>query len=306
MKAELDRTAFRGVLPLIYTFIALTGGEVVSTQLRRGGRQRSCSRAGQLLSDLAGRPARGSSRVSRPRTQRRPDPFLCPGKRGRRCTEIQWSPAEMGGRLWRRQRLSEGGFVSAPRIRISPAFVPSFSITRFQSCRMIREFPFGSFRTVTGASGCSAPTRERWTSSRSTIKAIFRRPSPRPEPRYRCLLEPVTSGDLANRTCFWPSSSRRRHQRRPFVALGHRRQAPSGKTCRRKSGSRKPDLVPKADDDKFLRRRNVNALAARADHGYRGRRARFWTGRARSRISRREIASSTSISMACSRSHAAS
>lgn len=32
MKAELDRTAFRGVLPLIYTFIALTGGEVLSTQ----------------------------------------------------------------------------------------------------------------------------------------------------------------------------------------------------------------------------------------------------------------------------------
>jgi hypothetical protein len=32
MKAELDRTAFRGVLPLIYTFIALTGGEIVSTR----------------------------------------------------------------------------------------------------------------------------------------------------------------------------------------------------------------------------------------------------------------------------------
>jgi hypothetical protein len=32
MKAELDRTAFRGVLPLIYMFIALTGGEIVSTR----------------------------------------------------------------------------------------------------------------------------------------------------------------------------------------------------------------------------------------------------------------------------------
>jgi hypothetical protein len=32
MKAELDKTAFRGVLPLIYTFIALSGGEVLSTQ----------------------------------------------------------------------------------------------------------------------------------------------------------------------------------------------------------------------------------------------------------------------------------
>jgi hypothetical protein len=32
MKAELDRSAFRGVLPLIYTFIALTGGEIVSTR----------------------------------------------------------------------------------------------------------------------------------------------------------------------------------------------------------------------------------------------------------------------------------
>jgi hypothetical protein len=32
MKVELDRTAFRGVLPLIYMFIALTGGEIVSTR----------------------------------------------------------------------------------------------------------------------------------------------------------------------------------------------------------------------------------------------------------------------------------
>jgi hypothetical protein len=32
MKAELDRTAFRGVLPLIYTFISLAGGEIVSTR----------------------------------------------------------------------------------------------------------------------------------------------------------------------------------------------------------------------------------------------------------------------------------
>jgi hypothetical protein len=31
MKAELDRTVFRGALPLIYTFIALTGGKIVST-----------------------------------------------------------------------------------------------------------------------------------------------------------------------------------------------------------------------------------------------------------------------------------
>jgi hypothetical protein len=32
MKAELDRTAFRGVLPLIYTFVVLTGGEVVRSE----------------------------------------------------------------------------------------------------------------------------------------------------------------------------------------------------------------------------------------------------------------------------------
>ncbi|HEY5705936.1 MAG TPA: hypothetical protein VIS96_10215 [Terrimicrobiaceae bacterium] len=32
MKAELDHTVFRGVLPLIYTFIALTGGEILSTR----------------------------------------------------------------------------------------------------------------------------------------------------------------------------------------------------------------------------------------------------------------------------------
>jgi hypothetical protein len=31
MKVELDRTAFRGVLPLVYTLVALTGGEVVSS-----------------------------------------------------------------------------------------------------------------------------------------------------------------------------------------------------------------------------------------------------------------------------------
>jgi hypothetical protein len=32
MKNDLDRTAFRGVLPLIYTFVALTGGEVLHTE----------------------------------------------------------------------------------------------------------------------------------------------------------------------------------------------------------------------------------------------------------------------------------
>jgi hypothetical protein len=32
MKAELDRTVFRGVLPLIYTFIVLAGGEIVCTR----------------------------------------------------------------------------------------------------------------------------------------------------------------------------------------------------------------------------------------------------------------------------------
>ncbi len=32
MKAELDRTAFRGVLPLIYMFISLAGGELISTR----------------------------------------------------------------------------------------------------------------------------------------------------------------------------------------------------------------------------------------------------------------------------------
>lgn len=31
MKAELDRTAFRGVLPVIYSFIVMAGGEIVST-----------------------------------------------------------------------------------------------------------------------------------------------------------------------------------------------------------------------------------------------------------------------------------
>lgn len=40
MKAELDRTAFRGVLPLLYTFVVLTGGEVVRSEfvgIRRDG-----------------------------------------------------------------------------------------------------------------------------------------------------------------------------------------------------------------------------------------------------------------------------
>ena len=32
MKAELDRTAFRGVLPLVYMFIAFTGGEILSAR----------------------------------------------------------------------------------------------------------------------------------------------------------------------------------------------------------------------------------------------------------------------------------
>lgn len=38
MKAELDRTDFRGVLPLLLTFVSLTGGEVVSVEMTSIGR----------------------------------------------------------------------------------------------------------------------------------------------------------------------------------------------------------------------------------------------------------------------------
>ncbi len=46
MKTDLDRTAFRGVLPLIYTFIALTGGEVVGSEFVGVNRDGSLLAAG--------------------------------------------------------------------------------------------------------------------------------------------------------------------------------------------------------------------------------------------------------------------
>jgi hypothetical protein len=58
MKAELDRTAFRGVLPLIYMFIALAGGEILSTRyiavLGGGGVQELGSGAFQSTGQLPG------------------------------------------------------------------------------------------------------------------------------------------------------------------------------------------------------------------------------------------------------------
>jgi hypothetical protein len=54
MKAELDRTAFRGVLPLIYTFISLTGGEIVSTRYFAVGRDGVPRESGQSLSGSRG------------------------------------------------------------------------------------------------------------------------------------------------------------------------------------------------------------------------------------------------------------
>jgi hypothetical protein len=54
MKAELDRTAFRGVLPLIYTFISLTGGEIVSTRYFAVGRDGVLRESGQSLSGSRG------------------------------------------------------------------------------------------------------------------------------------------------------------------------------------------------------------------------------------------------------------
>jgi hypothetical protein len=54
MKAELDRTAFRGVLPLIYTFISLTGGEIVSTRYSAVGRDGVLRESGQSLSGSRG------------------------------------------------------------------------------------------------------------------------------------------------------------------------------------------------------------------------------------------------------------
>lgn len=56
MKVELDRTAFRGVLPLLYVFLALSGNEVVSTTyvgVKRDGTLQefgnTCSGGGGLL-----------------------------------------------------------------------------------------------------------------------------------------------------------------------------------------------------------------------------------------------------------------
>jgi hypothetical protein len=71
MKAELDRPAFRGVLPLIYMFVALTGGEIVSTRyiaVVRGGAVRelgseSVQSTGQLPGVRVEFRGRGRSEV---------------------------------------------------------------------------------------------------------------------------------------------------------------------------------------------------------------------------------------------------
>ena len=73
MKAELDRTAFRGVLPLIYMFIAMTGGEIVSTRYIAVVGGGAVQGAGQWVCSVEGAAARGSCRISRPRPQRRAD-----------------------------------------------------------------------------------------------------------------------------------------------------------------------------------------------------------------------------------------
>ena len=76
MKAELDRTAFRGVLPLIYMFIAFTGGEIVSTRYVGMVGEGTLQEYGKRISSgRRGISPRGSNRISRPRAQRRADPY---------------------------------------------------------------------------------------------------------------------------------------------------------------------------------------------------------------------------------------
>jgi hypothetical protein len=54
MKAELDRATFRGVLPLIYTFISLTGGEIISTRYVAVGSDGVLRESGESLSGSRG------------------------------------------------------------------------------------------------------------------------------------------------------------------------------------------------------------------------------------------------------------
>ena len=126
MKAELDRTAFRGVLPLIYTFIALTGGKIVSTRYFGVARDGTL----QAYGNSGSRGVLPGVRID----------FRRDGGAGvQTLYYVQANVADdalksndgapqVGGRFRRRQRVSQGGFLPASRtLFLAHSFLPSQS-----------------------------------------------------------------------------------------------------------------------------------------------------------------------------------
>ncbi len=215
MKAELDRTAFRGVLPLIYTFIALTGGEIVSTRYVGVGGDGVLRESGESLSGSRGVLPGVQIEFRREGGAGVQTLYYVQANVADDALKSNGALSEMGGRFRRRQRLSQGSFLPASRtLFLAHSFLPSQSSCLGSPGRFGDSVPVLA-RTAAGAAGSLAPTPERWTYSRSIIKAIFRRPLPRQAPLCPCHLEPATSGDWVNPTCFWPSSSGRRDRARP-------------------------------------------------------------------------------------------
>ena len=174
MKAELDRTAFRGVLPLIYMFISLAGGEVISTRyvgvgsdgtLREYGEPFSGSRG--VLPGVQINFAEPAPQVSKPCTMQA---NLADDSLKSNASVLKW-----------RATLAEATSISRRPLTsftnlISLAFALSFSAKPPPFCRTIRESRGASSAPPIGAAGSLAAIREHSISLPNIIRAILRPP----------------------------------------------------------------------------------------------------------------------------------
>ena len=205
MKAELDRTVFRGVLPLIYMFIALTGGEILSARYVGVAGNGTLQEYGNSYSGSRG--VLPGVRID----------FRREGRAG--IQTIYYVQANVADDALKSNAiLAWAGRFGAGNVYLKAAsyllhesyFSRIRSFLLNQAASILQDdsgIPFRFFRDGGWRLWLFGTIRGRWTSSRSTIRAIFRRRSRRRALPSPCHLEPATSGDLASPTCFWPSNN---------------------------------------------------------------------------------------------------
>jgi len=254
MKAELELADFRGVMPLLMTFVAMSGGEVLDVTYFSIRKDAGIEETGPVPGEVQGK-------IPGVRVTFRRMPSSAPQRIHYVQADVSDGGLQAGSPVlaWAASLGRGNVYLKAASYlrRIFRKYGP-FSFSRpSRSCRTIPAFRSAFFWMETGAAGFSGATRERWISSKNTSSQTCRRRL-RQVP-CRCRSAPVTSGGKVSPTCCW------RCRRSLPVRCRSRNPPPSegAKKCRILEAARPAE----PDDDHAAGGDHIDSLAARSDHG---------------------------------------